>query len=178
MPFGFAGGLYDPDTALTHFGFREYDAYTGKWTSKAPILFAGGDSNLYGYVLGDPVNLIDPAGLFDLDCLKKCALKHYLPATIGTPLVAGGLPLVEKGKAAGASGSTQNTSWFSRKFGSKGKLGRWPTLTGFPPRLRWTPYIGRAATRWLPLIGWGLLSYDAYEIYQCMGKCEKNECQK
>ncbi len=64
MPFGFAGGLYDPDTKLTHFGYREYDAYTGKWTSKDPILFEGGDSNLYGYVLNDPVNLVDPWGLF------------------------------------------------------------------------------------------------------------------
>ena len=63
MPFGFAGGLYDPDTKLTHFGYREYDAFTGKWTAKDPIGFAGGDSNLYGYVLGDPVNLVDPWGL-------------------------------------------------------------------------------------------------------------------
>ena len=65
VPFGFAGGLYDPDTKLTHFGFREYDAFTGKWTAKDPLLFEGGDSNLYGYVLGDPVNLVDPWGLFD-----------------------------------------------------------------------------------------------------------------
>jgi len=35
----------------------------GKWTAKDPILFAGGDSNLYGYVLNDPVNNIDPLGL-------------------------------------------------------------------------------------------------------------------
>ena len=63
MPFGFAGGLYDPDTKLTHFGFREYDAYTGKWTAKDPILFEGGDSNLYGYVLND---LVDPWGLWSL----------------------------------------------------------------------------------------------------------------
>ena len=34
VPFGFAGGLYDPDTQLTYFGFREYDAFTGKWTAK------------------------------------------------------------------------------------------------------------------------------------------------
>ncbi len=53
-----------PDTKLTHFGYREYDPYTGKWTAKDPILFAGGDSNLYGYVLNDPVNLVDPEGLF------------------------------------------------------------------------------------------------------------------
>ena len=64
VPFGFARGLYDPDTKLTHFGFREYDAYTGKWTAKDPIGFQGGDSNLYGYVWADPVNWIDENGLF------------------------------------------------------------------------------------------------------------------
>jgi uncharacterized protein RhaS with RHS repeats len=35
----------------------------GKWTAKDPILFAGGDSNLYGYVGNDPVNWVDPWGL-------------------------------------------------------------------------------------------------------------------
>ncbi len=67
VPFGFAGGLYDPDTDLTRFGYRDYDAYTGKWTAKDPIGFAGGDSNLYGYVLGDPVNYIDHYGLQGFD---------------------------------------------------------------------------------------------------------------
>ena len=62
VPFGFAGGLYDADTKLTRFGYRDYDAYVGKWTAKDPIGFAGGDSNLYGYVLGDPVNFFDPSG--------------------------------------------------------------------------------------------------------------------
>jgi len=62
VPFGFAGGLYDSDTELVHFGFREYDPFTGKWTAKDPILFEGGDSNLYGYVLNDPVNLVDTRG--------------------------------------------------------------------------------------------------------------------
>ena len=62
QPFGFAGGLHDPDTQLTRFGARDYDAETGRWTAKDPILFDGGDSNLYGYVLQDPVNLIDRNG--------------------------------------------------------------------------------------------------------------------
>jgi RHS repeat-associated protein len=64
VPFGFAGGLYDADTKLTRFGYRDYDAETGKWTAKDPIGFDGGDTNLYGYVLGDPVNFIDINGLF------------------------------------------------------------------------------------------------------------------
>ena len=45
------------------FGVRDYDAEVGRWTAADPILFAGGDTNLYGYVLNDPVNWIDPGGL-------------------------------------------------------------------------------------------------------------------
>jgi RHS repeat-associated protein len=64
QPFGFAGGLYDQHTKLTRFGARDYDAETGRWTAKDPIRFRGGDINLYGYVLNDPVNGIDPWGRF------------------------------------------------------------------------------------------------------------------
>ncbi len=63
QPFGFAGGLYDPDTKFVRFGARDYDPATGAWISKDPILFQGGDTNLYGYVLQDPVNFTDSDGL-------------------------------------------------------------------------------------------------------------------
>jgi RHS repeat-associated protein len=66
QPFGFAGGLYDPDTGLVRFGVRDYDAFTGRWTARDPILFGGGDTNLYDYVGNDPVNFIDPWGLMKL----------------------------------------------------------------------------------------------------------------
>jgi uncharacterized protein RhaS with RHS repeats len=46
------------------FGFRDYDPDVGRWTAKDPILFAGGATDLYGYVQNDPVNLIDPLGLW------------------------------------------------------------------------------------------------------------------
>jgi len=60
QPFAFAGGLYDADTKLVRFGARDYDAEVGRWTSKDPIRFEGKDSNLFGYVLGDPIDSIDP----------------------------------------------------------------------------------------------------------------------
>ena len=66
QPFGFAGGLYDADTGLVHFGARDYDPGIGRWTTRDPLGFAGGDTNLYGYVLQDPVNGIDPRGLWSL----------------------------------------------------------------------------------------------------------------
>jgi RHS repeat-associated protein len=61
-PFGFAGGLYDPDTELMRFGARDYDPQTGRWTAKDPIRFASGDSGLYKYTMGDPTNLLDATG--------------------------------------------------------------------------------------------------------------------
>ena len=63
QPFGFAGGLYDPDTVLVRFGARDYDPAIGRWTAKDPIGFAASDTNLYAYVQNDPMNFIDPTGL-------------------------------------------------------------------------------------------------------------------
>ena len=66
IPFGFAGGLCDVDTGLVRFGYRDYDPDIGRWTAKDPILFAGGDTDLYGYCLNDPINWVDPFGLYDM----------------------------------------------------------------------------------------------------------------
>ncbi|MEJ7729059.1 MAG: RHS repeat-associated core domain-containing protein [Polyangiaceae bacterium] len=61
-PFGFAGGLYDAQTGLVRFGARDYDPETGTWLARDPIGFSGGDTNLYAYVGGSPINYIDPTG--------------------------------------------------------------------------------------------------------------------
>ena len=73
QPFGFAGGLYDSDTKLVRFGFRDYDPEIGRWTARDPILFGGSDLNLYEYVLNDPVNMIDPDGLWIRDAAQQIA---------------------------------------------------------------------------------------------------------
>ncbi len=63
-PLGFAGGLYDSDTGLIHFGYREYDPAIGRFISPDPLGYAGGDVDLYGYCGDDPVNFVDRLGLF------------------------------------------------------------------------------------------------------------------
>ncbi len=69
-PFGFAGGLYDASTGLVRFGARDYDPRVGRWTAKDPLGFGGGDSNVYVYVGSDPVNSVDPSGLWSLNPWK------------------------------------------------------------------------------------------------------------
>ncbi|SIN97477.1 RHS repeat domain-containing protein [Halodesulfovibrio marinisediminis] len=62
----FGGGLLDADTGLVHFLFRDYDPSTGRFIQQDPLGLRGGDADVYGYCLDDPVNLIDPIGLFGL----------------------------------------------------------------------------------------------------------------
>ena len=50
--------------------YRHYDPEVGRWLSKDPIRFNGGDTNLYGYVMQDPINLVDPSGLTPGDTIN------------------------------------------------------------------------------------------------------------
>ncbi len=67
LPIGFAGGLNDSPSGLVHFGFRDYEPPSGRWTSRDPAFFAGGQANLYQYVGNNPVTQRDPLGLFCLE---------------------------------------------------------------------------------------------------------------
>ena len=60
--------------------------HTGRWTSKDPIRFAGGGANLYGYVLGDPIQFIDPTGEI-LAAVGGCALSFAGGALAGDSYV-------------------------------------------------------------------------------------------
>ena len=62
QPFAFAGGIWDRDAQMIRFGARDYIPGAGRWAAKDPIVFKGGSPNLYGYVLANPVDLIDTAG--------------------------------------------------------------------------------------------------------------------
>ncbi len=130
IPFGFAGGLHDRDTDLVRFGYRDYDPDTGRWTAKDPIGFSGGDTDLYGYVLNDPVNLIDPYGLYSLNQFEHDAAS--LAAGFGDTLTSGfGLfdtSLTEM--ARGLTDANQAVNPCSSAY-SAGKFGAWAWGVGF-----------------------------------------------
>ncbi len=92
QPFGFAGGLYDPDTGLVRFGARDYDAQVGRWTAKdlvgvqwAPHRFEYGNSN--------PTTFIDPNGRYAIPALLFFGWRVYAVVSAGRRVVSYNVPI-------------------------------------------------------------------------------------
>jgi RHS repeat-associated protein len=67
-----AGQYFDQETGLHYNYHRYYDPATGRYLTPDPIGLTGG-INLYAYANIDPINAIDPLGLFS----TSDAVKHY-----------------------------------------------------------------------------------------------------
>ena len=75
QPYAFTSREFDVETGLYFYRARTYDAITGRFFQVDPIGFTGG-VNLYTYVRGNPINLVDPFGLVSLkDVLKNPKFK-------------------------------------------------------------------------------------------------------
>ena len=71
----YTGREYDPETGLYHYRNRPYHAELGRFPSRDAI-DPDDRGNLYGYVLGSPVNLTDPYGLLPVT-IKKCTPQEF-----------------------------------------------------------------------------------------------------
>lgn len=73
--YGFTGQARDESTGLLHFQFRYLDTDTGRWLSPDPFFATlgpelatrlGESTVAYGYVANNPINHVDPTGLYIL----------------------------------------------------------------------------------------------------------------
>jgi RHS repeat-associated protein len=91
--FGFTGHLEHKELGLVFTLYRAYDPVTGRWLSRDPIGENGG-INLYGYVLNNPVNWVDPIGLETAVVIGGPAGKnvfgHIAIATSGSGIYSSG----------------------------------------------------------------------------------------
>ncbi|WP_091933612.1 RHS repeat-associated core domain-containing protein, partial [Blastococcus sp. DSM 46786] len=61
-PYGYAGGIDDPNSTLVHFGQRWYDPATGRFTQPDSLetLADPTRANRYEYAASNPINYVDP----------------------------------------------------------------------------------------------------------------------
>jgi RHS repeat-associated protein len=64
MNLGYTGKPYDAATGLYNYGYRDYAPETARFTTVDPVRDG---ANWFAYVNNDPVNYIDPWGLFSLN---------------------------------------------------------------------------------------------------------------
>lgn len=63
-PYGFHGRFYDTETHFYYFRYRYYCPEMKRFISMDPMGFAGGSMNLYETFGCDPINCMDPYGLY------------------------------------------------------------------------------------------------------------------
>jgi RHS repeat-associated protein len=84
-PFRFIGAEWDSSTGLYKMGERYYDPTIGRFTQPDPL-----DGQTYTYAGNNPVNFVDPAGLYSIAC-PACFGPGGGAASAVSPAVANGI---------------------------------------------------------------------------------------
>lgn len=81
----FTGDERDSETGLDHTPFRQYSSSVERWMTPDPAGLAAVDPtnpqswNRYAYVLNNPLALVDPSGLCDVDGVWDCPMDQDPP---------------------------------------------------------------------------------------------------
>lgn len=79
--FGFTGREIDRETDLQYYRARYYDPQIGQFISEDPAGFDAGDANLRRYLENDPINRVDPTGMYGDDV--HFYFNYYLARYLG-----------------------------------------------------------------------------------------------
>ncbi|MBK8220826.1 MAG: hypothetical protein IPK73_07375 [Candidatus Obscuribacter sp.] len=138
--FRFAGMCMHSRSGLNLTQYRQYSSALGRWINRDPLEEEQVDSNLFGYVRNNPVNFIDPDGLFPWGQIFKGiqklgkgaagAAKGASGAAKGAGAAAKGASGAVKGAAAGVGkGAGKGAGKTTGKAAGKGKEGKGKTKT-------------------------------------------------
>ena len=104
--YGYTGGIPDAITGLEHLGHRWYDSRTGRFTQQDDINILADPSraNRYVYAGDNPLNFVDPNGLFSIGSLVRSTFIGAVGGFLGgavTGCIAGALATAGPGCLAG-----------------------------------------------------------------------------
>ena len=115
--YTYAGREYDPESGLYYYRARYYDGEIGRFLQTDPIGFAGGDVNLYAYVANNPLNYIDPLGLWGF-------------GVIGSESTEAGVVIIGAGQTGSIGGGVFAEGFFQNV--NLGGFASWGGLAGGP----------------------------------------------
>jgi len=113
-------GTTDTNTGLTNVGAREYEPSTGRFISRDPVFSADDAQNIGGYTYSgnDPLNKMDPSGLFwGSSVFKKVVKVAAVVAVAAVVVVAVAqpelIPVIAGAFAEGAAGAAASGAGLS-----------------------------------------------------------------
>jgi len=115
------GRWYSWNTGLYYFRARWYDPITGRWLSKDPIGISGG-LNQYVFVDNNPVNFVDPFGLWAVGLLARALGGGHeslvAEGSAGLGLSAGQVRQIQRGARAADTrhGAPRFVTGFQHKY--------------------------------------------------------------
>ena len=167
------GYVRDSESGFYLCTLRYYDPSGGRWISRDPIGYAGG-SDLYGYVDNDPVNMIDPRGLWGVKFGGDDGLfigkgqptfildrnDFHAPGSIGGNILAG---YSGASDAAVQAGIDSKGDWFYNDSVVRGAYVEWA------PKWKIKEIQPRITGGWTVDSGWAFSLSGSYSKIGCDG---------
>jgi RHS repeat-associated protein len=89
-PFKFSGQFFDDEIGQYHLRARQYDPYISRFTSRDPVTGKFEEPlslHKYLYCTNDPINFVDPQGLWEIETHRSFGRFGYGPRNV---VISGG----------------------------------------------------------------------------------------